>query len=122
MKKFALLLMLFLSFGASADNNNIELIDTAKYEIKSDLINFDYSKIGYPISNVSIGGDFSLNNRITPPRKLVPSENNKSYRDIQIDSLLGGFIMVLCMFISCILIVLLLFLLDFILEKMKKTT
>ena len=64
MKKIVFVLTLMLSLGAFAEAKN----DTPQYEIKSDILNFDYTNLGYPTKEWNIGIPVS---NTQAPRKLV---------------------------------------------------
>ena len=72
-----------------------------KYELKSDIINFDYSKLSYPSNSVSVGikTNETLKER-KPGRQLTEDETIK----IKIEELVGG-VKILLKFVFVLILV-----------------
>ena len=72
-----------------------------KYELKSDIINFDYSKLSYPSNGVSVGIETNetLKER-KPGRQLTEDETIK----IKIEELVGG-VKILLKFVFVLILV-----------------
>lgn len=72
-----------------------------KYELKSDIINFDYSKLSYPSNGVSVGIETNetLKER-KPGRQLTEDETIK----IRIEELVGG-VKILLKFVFVLILV-----------------
>ena len=72
-----------------------------KYELKSDIINFDYSKLSYPSNSVSVGikTNETLKER-KPGRQLTEDETIK----IKIEELVGG-VKILLKFVFTLILV-----------------
>jgi hypothetical protein len=113
----AILVIIFLGVvGASAGTDKTNQQIVSKYEIKSEIINFDYTKIGYPFSDVKIGGDFSVKDNITIPRKLATNNVKVSNEDIRFNSIVSGFLLVIEIFFLCVFIVLFMLFADWIMK------
>ena len=97
---FAILLIIFLSLVGASANNEKPKIET-KYEIKSDILNFDYSKIGYPYGDAKIGTYFSIKDSVSTPRKLVQNKESTNNIYSTSDAFLYGFFFSLCIFVFC---------------------
>lgn len=84
MKKFWLCVLIMYIFGASVctcfEYSELTPWGKPKYEVKSDIINFDYTKLSYPSQSISVGistdSDSSLKER-KPGRELTRAEKIK---------------------------------------------
>jgi hypothetical protein len=77
-----------------------------EYKLESDIINFDYNEIGYPIIEPKIGVYPTIVSTNTPPRKIVRSEEPQDdlayLKAICIGSVLGLFIASICAVAVCL--------------------
>jgi len=77
-----------------------------EYKLESDIINFDYNEIGYPITEPKIGVYPTIVSTNTPPRKIVRSEEPQDdlayLKAICIGSVLGLFIASICAVAVCL--------------------
>ena len=104
----ALFLILLLSMGAFAESKKEASQDTAKYELKSDIINFDYTEMAYPLQEAKVGSDFSLVKKNLPPKKIVRGEgpsqgliiaNSIGLPFLLVVSMIGCCFLILCMLV-----------------------
>ena len=105
MKKILIVAILFLSMNAFADNKKEASKDAPKYELKSDIINFDYSEIGYPTTDVKVGKNFSIDDKLPVPRKVERAKVKPISQGLIIaNSIVMAFVLVFAMACSCLLI------------------
>lgn len=88
-------------YGESKKSASQEKPRYEKYELKSDIINFDYSKLSYPSNSVSVGIETNetLKER-KPGRQLTEDEMIR----IRIEELVGG-VKILLKFVFILLLV-----------------
>ena len=66
------------------------------YEIKSDIINFDYNEMGYPPNEVSIGLKSELDKKNAPPQKRKPARVEKTNHSNEIlEGMLDGLLLII---------------------------
>ena len=117
----ALFLILLLSMGAFAESKKEASQDTAKYELKSDIINFNYTEMAYPVRDAKVGKQFTLVDKNIAPKKIVRGKDNTvSERDVTINSIVLPFTMVFITMLICSIFVLLLLFILTILQTIDK--
>lgn len=91
-KSIACLLLMFIltvSVCVCADSRKAASQEQPKYELKSDIINFDYSQLAYPSSKLEVG--IKTDTAIVP-KKIVPGKvEERSPLDDLLDGLLYTF-------------------------------
>lgn len=86
-KSIACLLLMFIltvSVCVCADSRKAASQEQPKYELKSDIINFDYSQLAYPSSKLEVG---IKTDTARVPKKIVPGKVEERSR---LDDLLDG--------------------------------
>ena len=91
-KSIACLLLMFIltvSVCVCADSRKAASQEQPKYEVKSDIINFDYSQLAYPSEEVGLG---FKTDTTRVPKKIVPGKvEERSALDNLLDGLLYTF-------------------------------
>ena len=89
--------ILTVSVCVCADSRKAASQEQPKYELKSDIINFDYSQLAYPSEEVGLG---FKTNTTRVPKKIVPGKpaDNK----ITLDDILDGLLIVLNIFLGVV--------------------
>ena len=91
-KSIACLLLMFIltvSVCVCADSRKAASQEQPKYELKSDIINFDYSQLAYPSEEVGLG---FKTDTTRVPKKIVPGKvEERSALDNLLDGLLYTF-------------------------------
>lgn len=116
MKKIVLFLIILLGVIGTSAINVPKLKAVPTYEVKSEVINFDYTKMAYPYPDAKIGGDFAVKDTIVAPKKLEPGKPVDT-RDVNFNSFLDGFFIVIGLFMLCVLVVLIMLIIDTFLPK-----
>lgn len=70
-----LMYLLTAGYCVYAESNKSASKEQPKYEVKSDIINFDYSQLAYPIKETGIGFKTDTS-RV--PKKIVPAREPKA--------------------------------------------
>ena len=84
-----LMLILTVSVCVCADSRKAASQEQPKYELKSDIINFDYSQLAYPSEEVGLG---IKTDTARVPKKIVPGKvEERSALDNLLDGLLYTF-------------------------------
>lgn len=100
--------ILALSFCVYAESNKSISQEPPKYELKSDIINFDYTEMAYPLQEAKVGSDFSLVKKNLPPKKIVrgegPSQGLIIANSIGLPFLLAASMIACCFLILCMLV------------------
>ena len=97
-KSIACLLLMFIltvSVCVCADSRKAASQEQPKYELKSDIINFDYSQLAYPSSKLEVG---FKTDTVRVPKKLVPAKQEEV--KVTVDDLLDGLLLVLNFFLG----------------------
>ena len=95
--------ILALSFCVYAESKKSISQEPPKYELKSDIINFDYTEMAYPLQEAKVGSDFSLVKKSLPPKKIVRGEGHS--QGIIIGNSIGlPFLLIVSMIVCCFLI------------------
>lgn len=80
---------------------NIPWQQKDKYEVKSDIINFNYTEMGYPVKKGNFGIPVESDKTPQLPRKLVRGEANDSDKiDAFLDGMMTGGIAIFVLFIT----------------------
>jgi hypothetical protein len=89
-KKFWIIIFIMLPLCTHADNVKLDIPwqQKEKYEVKSDIINFNYTEMAYPVKKGNFGIPLETETKQQPPRKLV----RKKVNDDKFDQLLNGMI------------------------------
>lgn len=67
----AIIAILMLSLGAFANSKKEMSKDTPKYEIESEILNFKYTKMAYPLKDDGLGFKVNVSNVNKAPKKRV---------------------------------------------------
>lgn len=97
-KSIACLLLMFIltvSVCVCADSRKAASQEQPKYELKSDIINFDYSQLAYPSSKLEVG---IKTDTARVPKKIVPAKQEEV--KVTVDDLLDGLLLVLNFFLG----------------------
>ena len=106
-KIIAILAILMFSICAFGESKKEASQDTVKYELKSDIINFDYTEMAYPVRDAKVGKQFTVVDKNIAPKKIVRGKDNTpSDKDVIINSILFPFLMVIVIMIICPIFVL----------------
>ena len=120
-KIIAILAILMFSICAFGESKKEASQDTAKYELKSDIINFDYTEMAYPVRDAKVGKQFTVVDKNIAPKKIVRGKDNTvSERDVTINSIVLPFTMVFLTMLICSIFVLLLLFILTILQTIDK--
>jgi hypothetical protein len=88
-----------------ADNVKLDMPwqQKEKYEVKSDIINFNYTEMAYPVKKRNFGIAIESDTKPQPPRKLVRGEANDSDKvDAFLNGMITGVIAIFVLFITSI--------------------
>ena len=99
-KSIACLLLMFIltvSVCVCADSRKAASKEQPKYELKSDIINFDYSQLAYPSSKLEVG---IKTDTARVPKKIVPGK--PADNQITLDDILDGLLIVLNIFLGVV--------------------
>lgn len=104
-KKFWAFMLFIYMIGTSVaicgESKKSASQEQPKYELKSDIINFDYSKLSYPSNSVSVGIE---TNEVLKERKPGGQLTEDGLIRIRIDELVGG-VKILLKFVFILLLV-----------------
>ena len=92
-----------------------------KYELKSDIINFDYTEMAYPFRDAKIGTDITLVENNVPPKKIVRAEGI-SNTETMVNSIVLPLLLVIAMLGLCIGITSFVIIISIITDYMKKVS
>ena len=101
-KKFCIIIFIMLPLCTHADNVKLDIFwqQKEKYEVKSDIINFNYTEMAYPVKKWNFGIAIESDTKPQSPRKLVRGEVNDSDKfDAFIDGMITGVIAIFALFI-----------------------
>jgi hypothetical protein len=104
-KKFwACMLLIYIIYTSVAiygESKKSASQEQPKYELKSDIINFDYSKLSYPSNSVSVGIE---TNEVLKERKPGRQLTEDELIRIRIEELVGG-VKILLKFVFVLILV-----------------
>ena len=83
-----------LSLNTYAESKKEASQDVTPYEVKSDILNFDYSQMAYPTMKPVVG--ININGKTAIPGKRLPAPETELENVFTIKDLLDGFVMFGC--------------------------
>ena len=97
--------MLAISFCVYAESKKEMSKDKveSKYELKSDIINFDYTEMAYPLGDTKIGSKVSVLDKLPVPKKMIKGKEEASNDYIELISMGYGFLLVFSIFGVCMI-------------------
>ena len=90
-----LMYLLTAGYCVYAESNKLASKEQPKYELKSDIINFDYSQLAYPSSKLEVG---IKTDTARVPKKIVPGK--PADNQITLNDILDGLLIVLNIFLG----------------------
>jgi hypothetical protein len=88
--------ILTVSVCVCADSRKAASQEQPKYELKSDIINFDYSQLAYPSSKPEVG--IKIDSTVVP-KKLVPGKPEE-IQPVSLDDVLNGLLLAFGFFLG----------------------
>ena len=104
-KKFWIIIFIMLPLCTYADNVKFDMPwqQKEKYKVKSDIINFNYTEMAYPVKKWNFGIAIESDTKPQPPRKLVRGEANDSDKfDAFLNGMITGVIAIFVLLITSI--------------------
>ena len=104
-KKFWIIIFIMLPLCTHADNVKLDMPwqQKEKYEVKSDIINFNYTEMAYPVKKQNFGIAIESDTNPQPPRKLVRGEvNDGDEFDAFLNGMITGVIAIFVLLITSI--------------------
>jgi hypothetical protein len=114
----AIIIIIGVSTCVFADSNKEMSKDKveSKYELKSDIINFDYTEMAYPLGDTKIGSKVSVLDKLPVPKKIIKGKEEVSNDYIELISMGYGFLLVLSILGVCVAFTILTALFSFLLD------
>ena len=102
-RKFWTIVFLMLSLNTYADSIGVEVPwQQERYEVKSDIINFNYTEMGYPVKKGSFGIPLETETKQQLPRKLVRAKAERGTVDDLLNGMVSGGVGIFAIFLCSV--------------------
>jgi hypothetical protein len=102
-KRFWTIVFFMVSLNTYADSIGVEVPwQQERYEVKSDIINFNYTEMGYPVKKGSFGIPLETETKQQLPRKLVRAKAERGTVDDLLNGMVDGGVGIFAIFLCSV--------------------